>query len=229
MKIAMKNVNLLPASYNIAAIFAQTGQPDKALAYLRRHFYSYERFHAVREKEMMEARVDAVFDSLRDDRAFLDLTKFADGKLPMRMSPRQVTDGKMNMQHSQDDLLRLLLSSYALERLRAPRGALSVLAPPTARVFQSTRVVSIREGFIRLLCGSPILAYRAVSIRGVGFDRRERHVIPELLFMILGADALYYRAFRKDRTIGVLDDLRLLHAVFRDARIPQRGAQFKPK
>ena len=98
LKIALKNANLLPASYNLAAIFAQTGQRDKALAYLRRHFYSYERFHAVREKEMMEARVDAVFDSLRNDVAFLDLTKFADGKLPMRMSPRQAADG-MKMQH----------------------------------------------------------------------------------------------------------------------------------
>ncbi|HUR96712.1 MAG TPA: tetratricopeptide repeat protein [Pyrinomonadaceae bacterium] len=99
LKIAVKNENLLPASYNIAAIFAQAGQRDKALAYLKRHFYSYERFHAVREKEMMEARVDAVFDSLRDDQAFLDLTKFADGKLPMRMSPRQAADGAMKMQH----------------------------------------------------------------------------------------------------------------------------------
>jgi len=95
LKIAMKNVNLLPASYNIAAIFAQAGQRDKALAYLKRHFYSYERFHAVREKEMMEARVDAVFASLRDDQAFLDLTKYADGRLPMPMSPRQAADMKM--------------------------------------------------------------------------------------------------------------------------------------
>ena len=98
LKIAMKNVNLLPASYNIAAIFAQAGQRDKALAYLKRHFYSYERFHAVREKEMMEARVDAVFNSLRDDQAFLDLTKYADGRLPMPMSPRQAAD-VMKMQH----------------------------------------------------------------------------------------------------------------------------------
>ena len=97
LKIAVRNRNLLPASYNLAAIFAQTGQRDKALAYLKRHFYTYERFHAVREKEMMEARVDAVFDSLRSDQAFLDLTKHADGKLPMPMSPRQA-DG-MNMPH----------------------------------------------------------------------------------------------------------------------------------
>jgi hypothetical protein len=31
LKIAVKNANLLPASYNLAAIFAQTGQRDKAL------------------------------------------------------------------------------------------------------------------------------------------------------------------------------------------------------
>lgn len=97
LKIALANVNLLPASYNLAAIFAQTGHRDKALAYLQRHFYRYERYHAVREKEMMEARVDAVFASIRDDKAFLDLTKHADGMLPMPMSPREAE--KMKMQH----------------------------------------------------------------------------------------------------------------------------------
>jgi hypothetical protein len=34
---------------------------------------------------MMEARVDAVFDSLRQDSAFLALTSGADGKLQMPM------------------------------------------------------------------------------------------------------------------------------------------------
>jgi hypothetical protein len=34
---------------------------------------------------MMEARVDAVFDSLREDPAFVALTRDADGKLPMPM------------------------------------------------------------------------------------------------------------------------------------------------
>jgi hypothetical protein len=34
---------------------------------------------------MMEARVDAVFDSLREDPAFLALTQGADGKLAMPM------------------------------------------------------------------------------------------------------------------------------------------------
>jgi tetratricopeptide (TPR) repeat protein len=84
LKIAQENLNLMPASYNLAAIYAQNGQRDKALTLLRRHFYRYERYQAVRAKEMMEARVDAVFDSIRDDRAFIALTSGADGKLPMK-------------------------------------------------------------------------------------------------------------------------------------------------
>ena len=87
LKIAQKNRALLPASYNLAAIYAQTGNKREALALLRRHFFRYERYQAVREKEMMEARVDAVFDSLRQDSAFLALTSGADGKLPMPMKP----------------------------------------------------------------------------------------------------------------------------------------------
>ena len=83
LKIARANVNLLPASYNLAGIYAQNGQRDKALALLKRHFFQYERYQAVRSKEMMEARVDAVFDSLRSDQAFLALTSSADGRLPM--------------------------------------------------------------------------------------------------------------------------------------------------
>jgi len=85
LKIARANVNLLPASYNLAAIYAQNGQRQKALAFLKRHFYQYERYHAVRSKEMMEARVDAVFNSLRQDSAFLALTRDADGRLMMPM------------------------------------------------------------------------------------------------------------------------------------------------
>lgn len=85
LKIARANHNLLPASYNLAAIYAQTGDKKKALALLRRHFYQYERYHAVRAKEMMEARVDAVFDSIRYDSSFLALTSGADGKLQMPM------------------------------------------------------------------------------------------------------------------------------------------------
>ena len=85
LKIARANRNLLPASYNLAAIYAQTGHRREALALLRRHFFQYERYQAVRAKEMMEARVDAVFDSLRQDSAFLALTSGADGKLQMPM------------------------------------------------------------------------------------------------------------------------------------------------
>ncbi|MGH9671307.1 MAG: tetratricopeptide repeat protein [Terriglobales bacterium] len=87
LKIARENEALRPASYNLAAIYAQAGQKEKALALLERHFFQYERYQAVRSKEMMEARVDAVFGSLMQDPAFLALTKDADGKLPMRMSP----------------------------------------------------------------------------------------------------------------------------------------------
>ncbi|HEY2823193.1 MAG TPA: tetratricopeptide repeat protein [Candidatus Acidoferrum sp.] len=85
LKIARENESLLPASYNLAAIYAQTGQREKALALLQRHFFQYERYESVRTKEMMEARVDAVFATLRDDKSFLALTSLADGKLPMPM------------------------------------------------------------------------------------------------------------------------------------------------
>ncbi len=85
LKIARANHNLLPASYNLAAIYAQTGHKQKALALLKRHFFQYERYQAVRAKEMMEARVDAVFDSIRYDSTFLALTSGADGKLQMPM------------------------------------------------------------------------------------------------------------------------------------------------
>ena len=85
LKIARANLNLLPASYNLAAIYAQNGQRDKALALLKRHFFQYERYHSVRAKEMMEARVDAVFDSIRQDPAFVALTAGSDGRLPMPM------------------------------------------------------------------------------------------------------------------------------------------------
>lgn len=98
LAIAKENINLLPASYNLAAIFAQNGDKTKALELLKRHFYQFERYHAVREKEMMEARVDAVFDSIRHDADFMELTKYADGKLPMPMSPRQVAE-PMKMNH----------------------------------------------------------------------------------------------------------------------------------
>jgi tetratricopeptide (TPR) repeat protein len=83
LKIATENEALLPASYNLAAIYAQLGQERKALDLLKRHFFQYERYEAVRSKEMMEARVDVVFASLREDPQFLALTGAADGKLPI--------------------------------------------------------------------------------------------------------------------------------------------------
>src|SRR5437870_3906905 len=91
LKIARANMNLMPASYNLAAIFAQNGQQARALAMLRRHFYQYERYQSVRAKEMMEARVDAVFESIRSDRGFVALTKGADGRLPIPMKGMPAT------------------------------------------------------------------------------------------------------------------------------------------
>jgi tetratricopeptide (TPR) repeat protein len=83
LKIAKDNEAMLPASYNLAAIYAQLGQKQKALDLLKRHFFEYERYASVRSKEMMEARVDAVFVSLREDPQFVALTSGADGKLPI--------------------------------------------------------------------------------------------------------------------------------------------------
>ena len=86
LEIARANEGQMAASYNLAAIYAQAGDRDKALVFLRRHFYEYERYAAVRAEEMMEARVDEVFVSLRDDKEFLKLTALADGRLPMKMT-----------------------------------------------------------------------------------------------------------------------------------------------
>lgn len=85
LQIAKDNEGLLPASYNLAAIYAQAGQKARALELLKRHFYEYERYRAVRAEEMMEARVDAVFASMRQDPEFLALTALADGMLQMPM------------------------------------------------------------------------------------------------------------------------------------------------
>ena len=83
LKIAREHQDMLPGSYNLAAIYAQLGQRDKALAMLKRHFFEYERNQSVRSKEMMEARVDAVFASLMKDPDFIALTSGADGRLPL--------------------------------------------------------------------------------------------------------------------------------------------------
>jgi tetratricopeptide (TPR) repeat protein len=93
LKVAQDNEKLLSASYNLAAIYAQMGNKDKALSLLKRHFFEYERYQAVRSKEMMEARVDAVFASLRNDPAFMSLTSGADGRLPMPMNQKATGGG----------------------------------------------------------------------------------------------------------------------------------------
>jgi len=75
--IAEKNKSLMPASYNLAAIYAIAGERDKAMELLRRHFYDYERYDAVRSREMWEARVDIVFTSIKNDPEFRELTKLS--------------------------------------------------------------------------------------------------------------------------------------------------------
>jgi tetratricopeptide (TPR) repeat protein len=77
LRIANENQNLLSASYNLAAIYALLGNKGEAMELLRRHFYTYERYDAVRAKEMWEARADYVFASLRNDPTFLKLTAMA--------------------------------------------------------------------------------------------------------------------------------------------------------
>jgi tetratricopeptide (TPR) repeat protein len=77
--VAKRYQDRLSASYNLAAIEAQLGHRDKALELLRRHFFVYEQFDAVRKREMQEARDDIVFVSLHRDPAFVELTRLADG------------------------------------------------------------------------------------------------------------------------------------------------------
>jgi tetratricopeptide (TPR) repeat protein len=77
LTIARQNEGLLCASYNLAAIYALLGQKGKAMELLKRHFYEFERYDAVRSKEMWEARVDYVFASIRNDPQFVELTKLA--------------------------------------------------------------------------------------------------------------------------------------------------------
>jgi tetratricopeptide (TPR) repeat protein len=78
LRIAHTHEDLLAASYNLAAIHTLLGHRDQALALLRRHFYEYERFDAVRAKEMKEAREDVVFTALKDDPEFVALTAKAE-------------------------------------------------------------------------------------------------------------------------------------------------------
>lgn len=76
-RIARENEGVLEASYNLAAIWAQAGDRKKAMELLRRHFYEYEQFEAVRAMEMQEARDDFMFASLHADPEFVELTKLA--------------------------------------------------------------------------------------------------------------------------------------------------------
>ena len=58
--------------------YEKLGDKGKAMEMLRRHFYRYERYDAVRAKEMWEARVDYVFASIKDDPEFVKLTAMAE-------------------------------------------------------------------------------------------------------------------------------------------------------
>ena len=78
LRIARQHENLLEASYNLAVIHVLAGDKATGLALLKRHFHEYERFDAVRAKEMKEAREDIGFLDLRTDQAFLELTRLAD-------------------------------------------------------------------------------------------------------------------------------------------------------
>jgi len=89
LKVAKAHEDLMCASYNLAAIYAQRGDKQKALALLKRHFFEYEKYDSVRSKEMMEARVDAVFASILQDPEFVTLTAGADGKLPIPMRDKR--------------------------------------------------------------------------------------------------------------------------------------------
>jgi tetratricopeptide (TPR) repeat protein len=77
LKIAQANEPVMEASYNLAAIWAQTGDKAKAMELLRRQFYGYERYAAVRSMEMKEARDDYMFASLHNNTDFIELTKQA--------------------------------------------------------------------------------------------------------------------------------------------------------
>jgi tetratricopeptide (TPR) repeat protein len=77
-EIAKRYDAMLSASYNLAVIYAQLGEKDKALALLERHFTVYEKFDAVRAKEMQEARDDVAFDRLKSDPQFISMTAKAD-------------------------------------------------------------------------------------------------------------------------------------------------------
>ena len=77
LQIAKNHQHLLDASYNLAALYAQIGDTRKAMEMLRRHFYEYEKYDAVRAKEMKEAREDYMFAVLQPTPEFIELTALA--------------------------------------------------------------------------------------------------------------------------------------------------------
>lgn len=91
LRIAHAHEDLLAASYNLAAIHSLLGHRQEALALLHRHFYDYERFDAVRAKEMKEAREDIVFTALKDDPGFIALT--AKAETPEQAAQAQTMPG----------------------------------------------------------------------------------------------------------------------------------------
>ncbi len=98
LRIAHAHEDLLAASYNLAAIHALLGHRREAMALLRRHFYGYERFDAVRAKEMKEAREDIVFTALKQDPEFIALTAKAESDesaaAGLAVPPRAMPGGK---------------------------------------------------------------------------------------------------------------------------------------
>jgi tetratricopeptide (TPR) repeat protein len=79
--IARRHEGMLEASYNLAAIWSQLGERERMLELLKRHFYEYERFDAVRRHEMLEARADIVFRGYHADPEFVALTSLATGTM----------------------------------------------------------------------------------------------------------------------------------------------------
>ena len=106
LAVAKANENLMDASYNLAAIWAQTGDRAKAMELLQRHFYAYEHFEAVRAMEMKEAREDWMFANLYAVHEFDELTKGAKNAWmiglewcdPSKLQPVEGPPGPRSMQ-----------------------------------------------------------------------------------------------------------------------------------
>ena len=68
-------------SYNYACYHAIKGERDLVVRHLKRHFFEYEQYDAVRAFEMAEARMDAFFAPWLDDPEFKEITALA-GRTP---------------------------------------------------------------------------------------------------------------------------------------------------